>query len=115
MEKKLNEEVEKNVKTVKENASYQAKEIIAEAGADLADTAKEKFAELTKEIDYSNADEFKAKVNTIKENYFGVKSDAKEELDDVAAGSSEDNLDLSNAMAAYTAAISKTKDIKLSK
>ena len=115
LEKKLNEEVEKNVKTVKENASYQAKEIIAEAGADLADTAKEKFAELTKEIDYSNADEFKAKVNTIKENYFGVKSDAKEELDDVAAGSSEDNLDLSNAMAAYTAAISKTKDIKLSK
>ena len=115
LEKKLNEEVEKNVKTVKENAQYQAKEIIAEAGADLADTAKEKFAELTKEIDYSNADEFKAKVNTIKENYFGVKSDAKEELDDVAAGSSEDNLDLSNAMAAYTAAISKTKDIKLSK
>jgi len=115
LEKKLNEEVEKNVKTVKENAQYQAKEIIAEAGADLADTAKEKFAELTKEIDYSNADEFKAKVNTIKENYFGAKSEAKEELDDVAAGSSEDNLDLSNAMAAYTAAISKTKDIKLSK
>ena len=37
------------------------------------DMSKEKFAELTKEIDYSNADEFKSEVNTIKENYFGVK------------------------------------------
>jgi hypothetical protein len=32
----------------------------------------------------------------------------------VAAESSQDNPDLTNAMAAYSAAISKTKDIKLS-
>ena len=37
-----------------------------------------------------------------------------DEIDNVAAGESSDNGDLSNAMAAYAAAISKTKDIKLS-
>ena len=37
------------------------------------------------------------------------------EIDNVAAGeSAEQPADLSNAMAAYSAAISKTKDIKLS-
>ena len=88
---------------------------MAEAAEDLADTSKEKFVKLTEEIDASGADEFKTKVATIKESYFGKKTDAQEELDDVAAGSSSaTNEDLSNAMAAYTAAISKTKDMKLS-
>jgi hypothetical protein len=37
------------------------------------------------------------------------------DIDDVAVGDETSNEDLSNAMAAYTNAISKTKDIKLSK
>ena len=43
----------------------------------------------------------------------GKKEEVKDKLDDVAAGD-ESNVDLSQAMAAYTAAISKTKDIKIS-
>ena len=42
-------------------------------------------------------------------------SNSSGEIDDVAADSNTLNEDLSNAMAAYSAAISKTKDIKLSK
>ena len=112
MEKKLNEQIEKNVEVKKENNEKSRKEIMAEVASDLADTAKEKFAKLAEEIDYSDAEDFKKKCETIKESYFGKKSEAKD-LDDVAAGESS-NEDLSNAMAAYTAAISKTKDIKLS-
>ena len=112
LEKKLNEQIEKNVEVKKENAEKSKKEIMAEVSSDLADTAKEKFAKLAEEIDYSDAEDFKKKCETIKESYFGQKSEAKD-LDDVAAGESS-NEDLSNAMAAYTAAISKTKDIKLS-
>ena len=112
LEKKLNEQIEKNVEVKKENAEKSKKEIMAEVASDLADTAKEKFAKLAEEIDYSDAEDFKKKCETIKESYFGKKSEAKD-LDDVAAGESS-NEDLSNAMAAYTAAISKTKDIKLS-
>ena len=115
LEKKLNETIEKNVDLKKENSIFEAKHIIAEQASDLADTSKEKFFKLTEEIEYSDAEDFKAKVATIKESYFGKKANVTEQLDDVAAGSSTDNIvDLSNAMAAYTAAISKTKDMKLS-
>jgi len=114
LEKKLNETIEKNVDLKKQNSVFEAKQIIAEQAYDLADTSKEKFFKLTEEIEYSDAEDFKNKVTTIKESYFGKKSETSEQLDDVAAGSSTDNVDLSNAMAAYTAAISKTKDMKLS-
>ena len=114
LEKKLNEQIEKNVELNKDNAEKSRKEIMAEVASDLADTAKEKFAKLAEEIEWSDADSFKQKCETIKESYFGAKKEeVKDELHDVAAGD-ESNVDLSKAMAAYTAAISKTKDIKLS-
>ena len=115
LEKKLNEQIEKNVELNKDNADKSRKEIMAEVASDLADTAKEKFAKLAEEIEWSDAESFKKKCETIKESYFGKKEEVKDKLDDVAAGdTSADNVDLSKAMAAYTAAISKTKDIKLS-
>ena len=66
----------------------------------------------SEEIEYTNAEDFRKKVKTVKESYFGQKKEAGE-LDNVAALDGEVNPDLSNAMAAYTAAISKTKDIKI--
>ena len=113
LEKKLNEQIEKNVELNKDNAEKTRNEIMSEVASDLADTAKEKFAKLAEEIEWSDAESFKKKCETIKESYFGKKEEVKDELHDVAAGD-ESNVDLSKAMAAYTAAISKTKDIKLS-
>ena len=114
LEKKLNEQIEKNVELNKDNADKSRKEIMAEVASDLADTAKEKFAKLAEEIEWSDADSFKQKCETIKESYFGKKEEVKDELHDVAAGDELSNEDLSKAMAAYTAAISKTKDMKIS-
>ena len=116
LEKKLNESIEKNVELNKANGELKRQDIIDETSEDLADTAKEKFNKLAEEVEYSNENDFRTKVSTIKESYFG-KKEVKEndEIDNVAAGESSDNGDLSNAMAAYAAAISKTKDIKLSK
>ena len=114
LEKKLNEQIEKNVELNKDNAEKSRKEIMSEVASDLADTAKEKFAKLAEEIEWSDADSFKQKCETIKESYFGKKEEVKDKLDDVAAGDEPSNEDLSKAMAAYTAAISKTKDIKIS-
>ena len=117
LEKKLNEQISKNVEMNKENASLKRTDIIAEVASDLADTSKEKFAKLTEEVEYSNADDFKKKCETIKESYFGNKKEANSdsEVDNAVADNQGVNTeDLSNAMAAYTTAISKTKDIKLS-
>ena len=114
LEQKLNEQIEKNVELNKDNAVKTKNEIMSEVASDLADTSKEKFAKLAEEIEWSDADTFKAKCETIKESYFGKKEEVKDTLHDVAAGDEASNEDLSKAMAAYTAAISKTKDMKIS-
>ena len=114
LEKKLNEQIEKNVELNKDNADKTRTEIMSEVANGLADTAKEKFAKLAEEIEWSDADSFKTKCETIKESYFGVKEEVKDSLHDVAAEDGASNEDLSKAMAAYTAAISKTKDMKIS-
>ena len=116
LEKKLNEEIEKNVEMNKVNGTYKRQEIIDEHSKDLADTAKEKFDSLVEGVEYSSEEDFAQKVKTIKESYFEQKAEksASADIDDVAEGD-ESNADLSDAMAAYTNAISKTKDIKISK
>jgi hypothetical protein len=117
LEKKLNEEIEKNVDLHKSNSELKRQDIIDEMSKDLADTAKEKFDGLTESVEYSTENDFRKKVETLKESYFGTKEEAKgSDIDDVAAGAEPtETVDLTNAMAAYTAAITKTKDIKLSK
>ena len=115
LEKKLNEEIEKNVELNKENSESKRASIVNEMGEDLAETSKEKFNKLAEEVEYKNEEDFRAKVSTIKESYFGAKKEASSDIDDVAVGESTENVDLSKSMAAYTAAITKTKDIKLSK
>jgi hypothetical protein len=118
LEKKLNEQIEKNVEQNKAIGELKRQDIIDEASKDLADTAKEKFNKLAEEVEFSNEEDFSNKVATIKESYFGAKKESSTEIDDVAVGNESDQVDpadLSNSMAAYTAAISKTKDIKIVK
>ena len=118
LEKKLNEEIEKNVELNKNNGELKREDIAKAVAADLTDVEKEKFNKLAEEVEYSNEEDFTSKVKTIKESYFGKKEEAKSnDIDDVAVsdGSVVEPADLTNSMAAYSAAISKTKDIKLSK
>ena len=117
LEKKLNEEIEKNVKLNKDNGELKKEEIIASSSEDLTDVEKEKFNKLAEEVEYSNEEDFTTKVKTIKDSYFGKKEAKSNDIDDVAVGDGSEQVDpadLTNSMAAYTAAISKTKDIKLS-
>ena len=118
LEKKLNEQIEKNVEQNKAIGELKRQDIIDEASKDLADTAKEKFNKLAEEVEFSNEEDFTTKVSTIKESYFGAKKESSNDIDDVAVGNESEQVepaDLSNSMAAYTAAISKTKDIKIVK
>ena len=118
LEKKLNEEIQKNVELNKSNGELKKEEIIKKSSEDLTDVQAEKFNKLAEEVEYSNEEDFTSKVKTIKESYFGAKEEAKSnDIDDVAVGDGSEQVDpadLTNSMAAYTAAISKTKDIKLS-
>ena len=114
LDKKLNEQIDKNVNLNKEVGTYKRDEILSKSSEDLADTQKEKFGKLTENIEYKDAEDFEKKVSQIKESYFPKKSKAKSDdvVDDISATKTDENLN--DAMSAYSAAISKTKDIKLS-
>ena len=117
LEKKLNEEIEKNVTSHKTIGELKREDIAKAVSENLTDVEKEKFNKLAEEVEYSNEEDFTTKVTTIKESYFGKGEAKSNDIDDVAVsdGSTVEPADLTNSMAAYSAAISKTKDIKLSK
>jgi hypothetical protein len=113
LKSKLNEQVEKNVELNKQVGSLKRQDIVDEVGSDLTDTNKEKFNKLAEEVEYSNSEEFKKKISTIKESYFKKVNEisSKNEIDNV---SDESSPELNSVMEAYTSIISKTKDrIKL--
>ena len=115
LEKRLNEEIQKSVELNKTNSEFKRNDVINEISSDLADSQKEKFNKLSEEVEYSNEEEFKSKLKTIEESYFGEKKSSSD-IDDVNVSDNQvDTAELSNTMARYTAAISKTKDIRLSK
>ena len=58
LEKKLNEQVNKNVEQNKAIGSLKRQDIIDEMSSGLADTAKEKFNKLAEEVEYSNENDF---------------------------------------------------------
>ena len=116
LEDKLNEQIEKNVELSKKVSDADRSSIVAEISDDLADTEKEKFTSMAENVEYDSADKFREKLETIKESYFPKtkieETASKDEVDSVAANAPtlESNTD---AMAAYTAAI--TKNIKSAK
>jgi len=117
LEGKLNEQIEKNVNLTKEVNNSERANVVAEVSADLADTEKEKFASMAENVEFDNADKFREKLETVKESYFPKtkieETSSKDEVDSVAANEPAVEAS-SDAMAAYTAAISKNlKALKL--
>ena len=118
LEEKLNEQIAKNVDLTKEVSESAKAKAIDEVSTDLADTEKEKFEKMAENVEYDSADKFREKLETIKESYFPKskieETASKDEVDSVAANAPSDfTSGKSDAMAAYTAAI--TKNIKSGK
>ena len=116
LESKLNEQIEKNVNLSKVVSESEKATLIADVSADLAETEKEKFAKMAENVEFDSAPKFKEKLETVKESYFPKtkieEAASKDEVDSVAANIPVD-AGTSDAMAAYTAAISK--DLKVLK
>ena len=112
LETKLNEQIEKNVNLTKEVSEFHKTKAILEVTADLAETEKEKFVSMAENVEYDSAEKFREKLETIKESYFPKskieETASKDEVDSVAANEPADfTVGKSDAMAAYTAAITK--------
>ena len=110
LEAKLNEQIEKNVNLTKEVSEFHKTKAILEVTADLAETEKEKFVSMAENVEYDSAEKFREKLETIKESYFPKnkieEAASKDEVDSVAANEPAVEAS-SDAMAAYTAAITK--------
>ena len=106
LEEKVNKTLEESINFKKSNDELTRNKVISEMSSDLADTEIEKFKELTQDVEFEGEDNFKEKLNTIKESYFPkVSKEASETIDNVETGPAQD-IDLTDSMAAYTKAIS---------
>ena len=79
MEKKLNEQIDSNVSLNKRIGEFVKMEIVNECAAGLAETQKEKLASLAEGVEFENEEDFKSKVETIKESYFTRKAEVAAE------------------------------------
>ena len=110
LESKLNEQIEKNVVLAKGTNELTRASLVVSVSEDLADTEKEKFVSMAENVEFDSAEKFAEKLETIKESYFPktkIEETASiDSVDSVAANIPAD-AGTSDAMAAYTAAITK--------
>ena len=107
METKLNEQIEKNVSLNKRLAESVADGILDQVSEGLADTQKDKLASLAESVEFESEDNYREKLETLRESYFpsrGVSPSAKSDtLSEGVSGAPES---VSGSMAAYLKTLS---------
>ena len=106
LEGKLNETIGKLTEKKQSEDSLVREAVIKEVSSDLADTQSEKFASLVEDVEFTDKDSFEEKLNTLKENYFPKSTPSQSLTEENDEGTQE--IDMSNAMAAYTSAIKRS-------
>jgi hypothetical protein len=105
LEEKVNKTLDESIEFKKSNDELTRNKVISEMSSDLADTEIEKFKGLTEDVDFGNEEDFKGKLDTLKESYFPkVKKETTENIDNVETGPAQD-IDITDSMAAYSKAI----------
>ena len=105
LEGKLNDTIGKLTEKKQSEDSLVRESVIKEVSSDLAETQTEKFASLVEDVEFTDKESFEEKLNTLKENYFpkSTPSQLTEE-----SGVETQEIDISDAMAAYTSAIKRS-------
>ena len=102
MEEKLNEQIEKNISLNKRLAESVADGILDQVSEGLAQTQKEKLASLAESVEFESEEEYREKLETLKESYFSskvVSPSAKTET--LSEGLDASPESYSNSMSAY--------------
>ena len=106
LEGKLNETIGKLTEKKQSEDALVRESVIKEVSSDLADTQSEKFASLVEDVEFTDKDSFVEKLNTLKENYFPKSTPSQSLTEENDEGTQE--IDISDAMAAYTSAIERS-------
>ena len=105
MEEKLNEQIEKNMSLNGTITTFVRESVITDVSKGLAQTQAEKLASLAEGVEFESEESFRAKLETIKENYFPkAKVELKEDIATEEVASPAEG-----PMAAYVQAISRWK------
>ena len=109
MEAKLNEQIDTNVALNKQLGEFVKMEIVNECAAGLAETQKEKLASLAEGVEFETEEDFRNKVNTIKESYFTRKAELAESASEPTEEVSEPLVEetTSGTMSKYVDAIAR--------
>jgi hypothetical protein len=112
LEAKLNEEIERGVSFAKALVESRKNEVTREVCEGLISTQVEKIKSLAESVEFSTEDEYKTKLETIRENYFpsGIKKADESQLNEqVEDAEGEKKVINDPFVAAVSNAISKTK------
>ena len=80
LKNKLNEKIEEDKNSKSRIGELVRESLISDATKDLAETEKEKFISLTKDVEFSGEESFKQKLDTLKESYFPSEKKVEEVL-----------------------------------
>jgi hypothetical protein len=112
LEGKLNEEIDRGVSYAKALVESRKSELTREVCEGLTATQVEKIKSLAESVEFSTEDEYKEKLETIRENYFPsgiVKASESQLQEEVTDGSEKQVVSNDPLVAAVAQAISKTK------
>ena len=112
LEEKLNKQIEENVQLRKAKGELVKESMIADVANGMTDTETEKFQSLVEDVEFSDEESYKEKLQTVRESYFGT-TEVKTENVLTEEGSTETPVETSGTMAQYMSAIGK--DVKRSK
>ena len=109
MEKKLNEQIDTNIALQKRIGEYTRMEIVNDAATGLAETQKEKLASLAEGVEFENEEDFRKKIETIKESYFTRKAEVAEEAKEPTEEASQPLVEsnVSGTMSKYVDALAR--------
>ena len=110
LEGKLNEEIERGISYAKALVESRKNELTREVTEGLTTTQAEKIKALAESVEFSTEDEYKEKLETIRENYFpsGVKKADENQLHEKVEDGADKPVITDNFVAAVAQAISKT-------
>ena len=108
-ESAVNEEIEKNIELRKELNALKMNKALGEVSEGLTETQKEKFISLAEGVDYEG-DDYTAKLETIKENYFPQEEvvENNDVSDEEPLENLEEETKVNGSMANYMSAISRS-------
>ena len=106
LEEKLNKQMEENVQLKKQKGELVKESMISAVADGMTDTETEKFQSLVEDVEFSDEETYKGKLQTIRESYFGTEKEVKTEVL-TEEGSTDTPVETSGTMAQYMKAIGK--------